>query len=417
MPRRPATLTAPLALTLGLTLGPALAAAESAPLPPPVEQVDVLVVVDSTAGMADERAALAGAIDDFVRDLQDAFPGDYGTALSLHLGVITADLGAGGHAHAGCAGDGDGGALRGGCAAVDGAFLQAEVTQWGKATTNFDGEIGAAATCLVPIELDGCPFQQPLGAAVTALTSTDPANAGFLRPDALLAVLVVSNQDDCSAPAAFFDPASTALGPATPLRCAQQGWTCTPPLDGTPQVHGACAAAVDGPMRGIGELVAGLEALKTEPGRIVVGTLRGSPSPVEVVAAGDGAVVAPSCGAGTDLAAAPGLRLDAFAAAFPERHAAGLVCLDGYGTWLDEVVATIHTAAVGEPVEPPPGRDAGDADWYCDGGWWEPTDAGEPGGAGADPDADGCSAGGGASGGATALTLLALLVAVRGRRA
>ncbi len=398
---------------LVVALAPRLAGAESAAPPPPVEPVDILIVVDSTADMADERAALAETIDDFVRDLRDSVVGDYGTSLSLHLGFVTADLGAGGHAYPGCTSGGDGGRLRAvareGCDGVSGTFLRAETSQWGNEVRNFEGEIGAAAACITPVALDGCGFQQPLGAAIQALTGSDPGNVGFLRDDAVLAVLVVTNQDDCSAPSAFFDPADTTLGPATPLRCAQQGWSCAPPIDGLPQLHGECTATAGGAERSIADLVGALESLKIDRSRIVVGTLRGSPAPVAVVDVDGTSQVAPSCGAGTARAATPGLRLDAFSAAFPDRATAGLVCQDGYGGWLAEVALDIRAAIAGDDGVAPPGRDGG----VCDGSWYG-SDAGETGGAGDGP--AGCSAGADASAGGGGLVLRARVLTVRRRR-
>src|SRR4029078_9630115 len=82
-------------------------------------------------------------------------------------------------------------------------------------------------------------FEQQLSSVRHALDpNLAPAgNAGFLRADAFLAVILVTNEDDCSVPAnsMLFDPASrlvsAALGPLSPYRCNEYGHVCR--IDGT----------------------------------------------------------------------------------------------------------------------------------------------------------------------------------------
>jgi hypothetical protein len=68
----------------------------------------------------------------------------------------------------------------------------------------------------------GCGFEQPLEAARTALVQhigSGGPNAGFLRDDALLAIIFVTDEDDCSAPeASFYDPDNEELDVLN-LRC------------------------------------------------------------------------------------------------------------------------------------------------------------------------------------------------------
>jgi hypothetical protein len=79
------------------------------------------------------------------------------------------------------------------------------------------------AACSVAMGIFGCPYAQPLDAALKALTESsapprffrgscghaDGDNAGFLRDDSILLVFVVSDHDDCSvADPAFFTDAS-----------------------------------------------------------------------------------------------------------------------------------------------------------------------------------------------------------------
>jgi hypothetical protein len=367
-------------------------------VPPPGAELDLLVVVDSSPAMAEERAALAPALGALVEQVARDLESDHGVGLSLHVGLVTADLGAGPHALPGCVPGGDGGRLRavasGDCAGPTGAFVVREVDEWGGEIRNFEGELGDAVACIVPRELDGCVVQQPMAAARLALDGTVTDNIGFLRPTAALAILVVSNQEDCSAAdaATFFDPASGAV---TSYRCAAQGWTCTPPIDGTPQSHTGCYPAAGAPLIAPFDLTSAVSAVKSEPWRIAVGVLRGPAEPVHVTA---GPAIAPSCGAGAPIAASPALRIDAFAGLFA--HAwLGDLCGGDLNPFRDAIYAAIHDPG------PAPDGDAGVG--WCDGGWSDTHDAGDEGGF---PfgGGGGCSAGGGGGLGA-ALILLGLL--------
>src|SRR5205814_8740419 len=75
----------------------------------------------------------------------------------------------------------------------------------------------------------GGGFRQPLAAARRALGPDQPIeNEGFLRPGSLLALLVISDEDDCSAPATtdLFEPSATRYGPQRSFRCNQYGHLC-----------------------------------------------------------------------------------------------------------------------------------------------------------------------------------------------
>src|SRR5262249_14393331 len=85
-------------------------------------------------------------------------------------------------------------------------------------------------TCMASVGSGGCGFEHQLEAVYAALhNNTD--NAGFLRQDALLAVVFVTNEDDGSAPpaATFYDIRSTAQGPETTYRQSLYGVVCGEP--------------------------------------------------------------------------------------------------------------------------------------------------------------------------------------------
>ena len=67
-----------------------------------------------------------------------------------------------------------------------------------------------------------------------ALHDDIPENAGFLRDDALLVIVFLTDEDDCSAPpdGALFDPSPDGVakfGVEQSFRCTQFGITCSDP--------------------------------------------------------------------------------------------------------------------------------------------------------------------------------------------
>src|SRR5262249_37089219 len=87
-------------------------------------------------------------------------------------------------------------------------------------------------SCMAAAGDTGCGFEMPLESGYRALTSQLPENAGFLRPDAILGIVFVTNEDDCSAPddSDLFDPSLTAqYGFVSSYRCTNWGIQCGSP--------------------------------------------------------------------------------------------------------------------------------------------------------------------------------------------
>lgn len=204
---------------------------------PPTARVDLLLVVDTGPGLEQEQAALAEQLEWTLLELlvpsYDPLLGRTPPRVEdLHVGLITADLGSGGFAVPGCSepGAGDGGALQ---AAGDGPTCLAsydaldcldEDCPWlshspehpDDGTDPLDAPLWDDFACIVRLGDDGCRFRQPLAALVRALTEASAPgapNEGFLRPDSVLGLLLVSSVDDCSpADPALFDPSDAELG-------------------------------------------------------------------------------------------------------------------------------------------------------------------------------------------------------------
>lgn len=206
--------------------------------------LDLLFVVDSADGGADEQAAIVAALPTLVEWLTVPIEGGEGAQVNrgaiqdIHLGVITMDAGVQGHAVATCldAVDGDDGVLiresgAGGpdCADDYPSYLSYEEGD--------DPELYARdAGCLASVGDQGCQFLQPLEAMRRALVDHDAeANLDFLRSGSILAVVLVTDADDCSTlPAdqvaeSLFDAAAD-LGPMS-LRCARLEATHLVPVD------------------------------------------------------------------------------------------------------------------------------------------------------------------------------------------
>ena len=67
---------------------------------------------------------------------------------------------------------------------------------------NYTGNLADVLACIIPLREQGCLFDHQLGSIARALGADgSPAptqNAGFLRPGADLAIVILSNADDCS---------------------------------------------------------------------------------------------------------------------------------------------------------------------------------------------------------------------------
>ena len=86
--------------------------------------VDVLFVIDNSGSMAEEQASLVNNFQRMVTILDNV----EGGMPNLHVGVVSADVGAGPFNISGCTGNGDNGILQSaptseGCSAPEGAFI------------------------------------------------------------------------------------------------------------------------------------------------------------------------------------------------------------------------------------------------------------------------------------------------------
>lgn len=312
--------------------------------------VDLLFVIDNSGSMAEEQSSLAANFARFVNVLESI----EGGLPNVHLGVVSTNMGAGPYTISGCTAAGDDGVLQNapqsaGCSApTDRFILDIDDGQGGRAT-NYTGTLTETFSCIARLGINGCGFEQPLAAMRRALDGSQPANSGFLRQDALLAVIIVSDEDDCSvSDTAMFDTAQTSvsdpLGPLSSFRCFEFGVECSPDEPRTPGPKTACVPRSDSPyMPDVSEYVAFLRALKAEPTDVLVAGIIGNPTPVAVGVDMDGRPeLQPSCVSAAGEAA-PGVRLNAFAHGFPQRNTLTTICNDDLSdalTLVGQLVAT-----------------------------------------------------------------------------
>lgn len=180
--------------------------------PENTDKVDVLFMVDTSDDMDSEQAVLANALPEFLGALGANEP----RASDIHVGFITADLGTGGHVVPTCEEPrlGDDARLHRTSASPCGADLAPggpPFVSFRAGSARTVEELTADAMCIT-LGYEGCGVEQPLDAVLKALTpSASPlrfaggtlghasdANDGFLRDDAVLAIVLLSGEDDCS---------------------------------------------------------------------------------------------------------------------------------------------------------------------------------------------------------------------------
>jgi len=208
-------------------------------------RVDLLFVVDNSGSMAEEQALLADEMHAVLQEMVDPTPspdGEIPPAVDdLHVGVVSTDMGTGGHLIMTCENSdiGDDGALQAdgrfeGCESSYSApscrrdecpWLEHSAEHPNDGSTSSNPPIWLDFACIARLGIDRCGFEQPLEASLAALTrQTGPGrpNSGFLRDDSVLAVIYLTDEDDCSASSPdMFDPARDDLDPLN-VRCATE---------------------------------------------------------------------------------------------------------------------------------------------------------------------------------------------------
>jgi len=371
----------------------------------PQRALDVLFVIDDSPSMLAEQSKLALQVPRLVNllltggiDVDMSTPlegGEFPAVESLHVGIITPDLG---HSTepphgftsgvnffpttacernggAGLAGfmqvtgliddDNNSGTPRVMCAAqtppVDTFYLDRPAD----ASMTFDAQFVEDVECVTG-QTDGCGFEQQLEAILAQDRNT--ANAGFSRQDALLAVILITDEDDCSTTdPRIFDtvpnPGNPFQGPFTTNDEVQFNLRCWE--------HSEALQAID-------RYVTGIAELKDDPSQVVFAAITGIPddsalnrenfatdearydailahpgmaeTPDPAFANTQTQQLRPACGAGsTDGAAAPGRRVVEVAKGLAETNSdvgtvVESICASDYKRALEAIVDRIADA-------------------------------------------------------------------------
>ena len=276
-------------------------------------KLDLLFVIDDQASTTFMQSKFYEQIPNFLSVLENQ-----PNPLDLHVAVVSTDMGAPGDATTsiGCTPKGDAGEFQsaptGTCTDTgiqDGAtYLSTD----GSGNANFTGDLGTALQCISLLGGKGCGFGQPLAALDRALgadgSGVPSTNASFLRDDAYLGIVLLSNEDDCSAPSntQLFSLAvggsnqqniANALGPIGNYRCNQYGHLCqnaagqtimpplNPPSGATTLDLTNCTSndTASGLLTPVSQFVTDIKSLKPDPdNQIVVSAIVAPAAPYSV---------------------------------------------------------------------------------------------------------------------------------------
>lgn len=303
---------------------------ETFDVPTVVERdVDILFVIDSSPSMMEEHASLVAnfpALLDRLDDNPEGLP-------NVHIGVVSSDMGTAPYnVNSQCRADGgDRGVLHGAtCAALGGAgFIEDVLDADGTRRRNYTGTLDAAFGCTADVGIDGCGFERHLDAMRQALARD--TNPGFVRDHAILSVVFIADEDDCSAKdPRLYDPNNTALGPITDFRCHTQGVTCdNDPDPAAPGPRDGCEPDPSSAyLESVDAYVEFLVGLKGE-GRVLVSGIIGDPDTVEIGPDPQGRPsVLATCPTGGLGASEPGIRFADFISRFDNGSMATLCTSD-----------------------------------------------------------------------------------------
>ena len=143
-------------------------------------EVDVLLVVDNSFSMAPFQAQLSSGFEPLVGQFRDA-------DVDLHLGVVTTSVAPAFRS------------AENGCTAQDVIESPAPFTLAGDTFLTLETpDVNSAFADLVKVGVCGDGSEMGMHAAWKLLTSPEAKSSGFLRDEAALSVLVVSDEDDSS---------------------------------------------------------------------------------------------------------------------------------------------------------------------------------------------------------------------------
>ena len=316
--------------------------------------IDILFVIDNSGSTSDKQTVFAANFPKFV----DALDGFVGGRPNLHIGVVstTVDIGVdgfGGACHPATADDGrlHATASTTGCPTPTGAYIS-DIAQPSGRVTNYTGTLSDTLSCIAQLGAVGCGFEAPLEAMKRALDGSRPENAGFLRDGAFLAVVILTDEDDCSvADKSLFSIPSDQAGPGD-FRCQPMvAYNCDTAISPTtPGTYTNCSVRTKSYLEDPATYAQFLGTVKP-PGRTVVALIGGE----RATTISTGAItdpfmqplaLLPSCHTtldGHNAIGRPAIRLGDFVDRFADDGLFESVCQSDYSQALTDIGKLLFT--------------------------------------------------------------------------
>jgi hypothetical protein len=313
--------------------------------------LDLLFMIDNSPSMQEEQANLIRNFPALMNELKN-LPGGLP---DLHVAVVTSDLGAGSVplSNGGCPRiGGDRGIFQSKVECGLDGNAKFMVTLNNGTMNNFQGDPSKVFSCMAQVGTFGCGYEHQLQATRVALyEAITPENKGFLRDDAMLGIVLISDEDDCSAETRtnlFVDDASFP-GTTASFRCAPAGHLCDgkqPPVAAFDVPLETCTASDMGRLIRVQDVVDSIKTLKRRPAeQIVVAGIFGWPNSAtgaryRYVQTREGLDYAPVCQSANGQATAA-LRLKNFVESFGTGGAFFSICNDDFSPAMKQIGARL----------------------------------------------------------------------------
>jgi hypothetical protein len=222
---------------------------------------------------------------------------------------------------------------------------------------NFPGQLPTAFSCMATLGTTGCGFEHPLGALRKALTN--PENGAFIRPEAYLAFVIITDEEDCTGPENTNFYENPIAGQSFNLRCILDAHTCGGQKNnGTVAVDrplAECQMGTPSVLIPVPELVQSIIDVKKDPNLIIAAGIFGWPVPGQEAAAryrislnaGGTADQVPTCSSQGLGDAVAGFRVKAFVESFPQNSIYS-ICQGDFREAMQRIGEKIRVA-IGEP--------------------------------------------------------------------
>ena len=340
--------------------------------------IDILFIIDDSPSMLDKQTNLKNNFPNFINVLNTI----EGGLPNVHIGVVSTDLGTKGATDAtagpgvgsgpgSCSGNGKSGNLQtNGSTLVQGNFISDTKNTDGTRNINYTGTLAAAFSSIASLGASGCGFEQHLEAAKRAV-SNNPANTGFIRQNAYLALIFIQDEDDCSfAKSTLLGSDTGTLGPLQSFRCNRFGHVCTGggadsnAMNNTGVKTGCSSNEGSQYLTKVGDYITFFKGLKSDPANVIVagimgpaestnGQGRGETVELRTPPGGGSMIpaVAHSCsytGANGTEVADPSIRMLQFFDGFPNRSTFNTICQQDLSGSLTQIAQLLRTV-IGSP--------------------------------------------------------------------